>query len=54
MRTSATQSSTLPAAMATGNLTLMPYQIVSEIIFDKDKKRASGRARDGRDDDEDA
>ena len=37
-----TQSSTLPAAMATGNLTLMPYQIVSEIIFDKDKKRASG------------
>jgi choline dehydrogenase-like flavoprotein len=37
-----TQSSTLPAAVATGNLTLMPYQIVSEIIFDKDKKRASG------------
>ena len=37
-----TQSSTLPAAVATGNLTLMPYQIVSEIIFDKDRKRASG------------
>jgi len=37
-----TQSSTLPAAMATGNLTLKPFQIVSEVIFDKDKKRASG------------
>jgi len=37
-----TQSSTLPAAVATGNLTLKPYQIVSEIIFDKDRKRASG------------
>jgi choline dehydrogenase-like flavoprotein len=37
-----TQSSTLPAAMKTGNLTLMPYQIVSEIIYDKDRKRASG------------
>ena len=37
-----TQSSTLPAAVATGNLTLMPYQIVSEIIYDKDKKRATG------------
>ncbi|HYW51474.1 MAG TPA: GMC family oxidoreductase [Gemmatimonadaceae bacterium] len=37
-----TQSSTLPAAVATGNLTLKPYQIVSEIIFDKDAKKASG------------
>jgi len=37
-----TQSSTLPAAVATGNLTLKPYQIVTEVIFDKDRKRASG------------
>ena len=37
-----TQSSTLPAAMKTGNLTLMPFQIVSEVLFDKDKKRATG------------
>lgn len=37
-----TQSSTLPPAMATGRLTLQPYSIVSEVIFDKDKKRASG------------
>ena len=42
-----TQSSTLPAAMKTGNLTMLPFQIVSEIIFDKDKKRATGvRAMD--------
>ncbi len=37
-----TQSSTLPAAMATGNLTLMPFQIVSELLYDKDRKRATG------------
>ncbi|MES3034414.1 MAG: GMC family oxidoreductase [Gemmatimonadota bacterium] len=37
-----TQSSTLPAAMATGNLTLMPYQIVTEVLYDKDTKRATG------------
>ncbi len=37
-----TQSSTLPAAMATGRLTLKPWSIVSEVIYDKDKKRASG------------
>ena len=37
-----TQSSTLPAAVKTGNLTLMPFQIVSEVIYDKDKKRATG------------
>lgn len=37
-----TQSSTLPAAMATGNLTLLTWQIVNEIIYDKDKQRASG------------
>lgn len=37
-----TQSSTLPAAMATGNLTLRPWSIVKEIIYDKDKKKATG------------
>lgn len=37
-----TQSSTLPAAMATGNLTLRPWSIVTRILYDKDKKRATG------------
>lgn len=37
-----TQSSTLPAAMATGNLTLRPFSIVTRILFDKDKKKAIG------------
>jgi choline dehydrogenase-like flavoprotein len=37
-----TQSSTLPAAVATGNLTLRPWSIVTEINYDKDKKRATG------------
>ena len=35
-------SSTLPAADATGNMTLMPNSIVHEIIYDEDKKRAKG------------
>ena len=37
-----TQSSTLPAAMATGRLTLMPYSIVTEITYDRDRQRATG------------
>ncbi len=37
-----TQSSTLPAAMATGNLTVRPFSIVTKILFDKDKKKAKG------------
>ena len=37
-----TQSSTLPAAMATGRLTLQPFAIVSEVLYDKDRKRATG------------
>ncbi len=37
-----TQSSTLPAAMATGNLTLRPFAIVTKIIYDKDSKKATG------------
>jgi choline dehydrogenase-like flavoprotein len=36
------QSSTLPAAVKTGRMTLKVWSIVSEILFDKDKKRASG------------
>ncbi|HRN46745.1 MAG TPA: GMC family oxidoreductase [Niabella sp.] len=37
-----TQSSTLPAAMKTGNLTLRPFSIVTKILYDKEKKRATG------------
>lgn len=37
-----TQSATLPAAMATGNLTLRPFSIVTKILYDKDTKRATG------------
>ena len=37
-----TQSATLPAAMATGNLTLRPWSIVTKVLYDKDKKRATG------------
>ena len=40
--TFSTQSSTLPAAMKTGNLTLRPWSIVTEIIYDKDTKKAKG------------
>jgi choline dehydrogenase-like flavoprotein len=37
-----TQSATLPAAMATGNLTLRPFSIVTKIIYDKDTQKAKG------------
>jgi len=37
-----TQSSTLPAAVATGNLTLMPFSIVTELEYDRDAKRVTG------------
>ncbi len=37
-----TQSSTLPAAMATGNLTVQLNAIVTQLIYDKDKKRVTG------------
>ncbi|MEO7215873.1 GMC family oxidoreductase [Mucilaginibacter sp.] len=37
-----TQSSTLPAAMATGNLTVRPFSIVTQILYDKDTKKATG------------
>jgi choline dehydrogenase-like flavoprotein len=37
-----TQSSTLPAAMKTGRLTLKPFSIVSEVLYDRNTKRATG------------
>ena len=37
-----TQSSTLPAAMKTGNLTLRPYSIVTKVLYNKNTKKASG------------
>ncbi|HZH37406.1 MAG TPA: GMC family oxidoreductase, partial [Flavisolibacter sp.] len=37
-----TQSATLPAAMKTGNLTVRPFSIVKEVIYDKDSKKAKG------------
>lgn len=37
-----TQAATLPAAVATGNLTLRPFSIVTQILYDKDKKKAKG------------
>lgn len=37
-----TQSSTLPAANATGNLTLRTFSIVTEVIYDRDTKKAKG------------
>ena len=35
-------SATLPAARETGNLTLRPHSIVMEVLYDKDKRRATG------------
>lgn len=37
-----TQSSTLPAAMATGRLTVRPFSIVTQVLYDRDKKKATG------------
>ena len=37
-----TQSATLPVATKTGNLTLETDKIVTKLIYDKDKKRATG------------
>jgi len=37
-----TQSSTLPAAMKTGKLTVRPWSIVTKILYDKDSKKARG------------
>lgn len=35
-------SATIPAAAATGNLTLRPDSIVTEVLYDQDSRRASG------------
>jgi choline dehydrogenase-like flavoprotein len=37
-----TQSSTLPAATKTGNLTVRPFSIVTKIIYDRNTQRATG------------
>src|SRR5690349_13978804 len=37
-----TQSSTLPPAMKTGNLTLRPFSIVTKVLYDKNTKKATG------------
>ena len=37
-----TQSSTLPAAVATGNLTLRPFSIVTRVLYDRDTQHARG------------
>lgn len=36
------QSSTLPAAMATGKMTLRPFSIVTEVIYNPETRKASG------------
>lgn len=35
-------AATIPAALATGNLTLRPFSIVTEILYDPQRKRATG------------
>lgn len=37
-----TQSSTLPAAVKTGNLTVRPFSIVTRVLYDKNTKKATG------------
>jgi choline dehydrogenase-like flavoprotein len=37
-----TQSSTLPAAVETGRLTLKTFAIVTDIVYDRERKRATG------------
>ncbi|OQP50373.1 GMC family oxidoreductase [Niastella yeongjuensis] len=37
-----TQSSTLPAAVATGNLTLRPFSLATKVLYNKDTKKATG------------
>src|SRR5688572_2803144 len=37
-----TQSATLPAAVATGRLTLKPFAIASEVLYDRERRRATG------------
>jgi choline dehydrogenase-like flavoprotein len=43
-----TQSSTLPPAVATGRLTLKAHAIVTDVVYDRDRQRATGvRVLDG-------
>ena len=37
-----TQASTLPVAMKTGNLTVRPFSIVTQVLYDKNTKKATG------------
>jgi choline dehydrogenase-like flavoprotein len=37
-----TNASTLPAAFATGNLTLRPYSLVNRVLYDEQKGKATG------------
>ncbi|MDQ0109394.1 choline dehydrogenase-like flavoprotein [Chitinophaga terrae (ex Kim and Jung 2007)] len=37
-----TNAATLPVAMETGNLTLRPFSIVTEVLYDKDTRKAKG------------
>ncbi len=37
-----TNASTMPAAYATGNLTVRPYSLVNKVLYDEKKQRASG------------
>ncbi|GHN01605.1 oxidoreductase [Cytophagales bacterium WSM2-2] len=37
-----TNASTMPAAFATGNLTLRPHSLVNKVLYDDQKKRATG------------
>lgn len=37
-----TNASTMPAAYATGNLTVRPHSLVNKVIYDEQKKRAAG------------
>jgi choline dehydrogenase-like flavoprotein len=37
-----TQSSTMPAALITGNLTVRPFSIVTKLLYNKNTKKADG------------
>jgi choline dehydrogenase-like flavoprotein len=37
-----TQSATLPVAVQTGNLTLRPFSIVTKVLYDRDRQKATG------------
>ncbi|MEP7372681.1 MAG: GMC family oxidoreductase [Chitinophagaceae bacterium] len=37
-----TNASTIPAAIATGNLTLRPHSLVNKVIYDEQKQKATG------------